>query len=218
MICSNKRKLTLCGWLKNNNGLEYCSSLKLQKFLLWYELFSDVDGEQADFDRLCGYKHGPVFSTVFGDYTHERSNFDCAAQLSYEANKEMVNKDRAKRSSFIVSILTEDELSELSHKLNFWKAKYPLIRYGIRNVELDESDFNDDDKDIVRTFESMYPMSLIENSAIVSIGEKYFLLEKEDRAKLSDQNIATLVMLSGRGDLVNPVYVSLDEEGRLVID
>mgnify|MGYP006928559986 FL=1 len=44
------------------------------------------------------------------------------------------------------------------------------------------------------------------------------MLEKEDRAKLSDQNIATLVMLSGRDDLVNPVYVSLDEKGRLVVD
>ena len=52
MINSTKRKLALSGWLKNNNGKEYDTPLKLQKFLLFYELFSDIDGDEADFSDL----------------------------------------------------------------------------------------------------------------------------------------------------------------------
>lgn len=218
MIYSNKRKLTLCGWLENNNKSEYCSPLKLQKFLLLYELFSKVDGEPADFNRLCGYKHGPVFSTVFGDYTHDRSEFDCAAQSNYSSNKSIINEDRAKRSAFIVESLSEDELSEISHKLNLWRSKYPEIRHGIRQVDLDEDDFNDDDMVIIKTLESMYPMSLVENSVIISVNTKNFVFDKNAVHRLSEQNVDTLGILSTYEDLMNPVYVSIDEEGRLIVD
>lgn len=218
MIYSNKRKLTLCGWLESNNKAEYCSPLKLQKFLLLYELFSKVDGEPADFNRLCGYKHGPVFSTVFGDYTHDRTEFDCAVQSNYSSNKSIINEDRAKRSAFIVESLSEDELSELSHKLNLWRSKYSEIRHGIRQVDLDEDDFNDDDMVIIKTLESMYPMSLVENSVIISVNAKNFVFDKDAVRRLSIQNIDTLGILSTYEDLMNPVYVSIDEEGRLIVD
>ena len=80
MINSNTRKLTLSGWLRKNNPREYDSPLKLQKFLLFYELLSKTAGEQADFDHLRGYKRGPVFSNVWGDYTKERISFNEAVE------------------------------------------------------------------------------------------------------------------------------------------
>ena len=69
MIYSNERKLYLSGWLKNNDNTSYETPLKLQKFLLFYEAFTKVSGETPDFSHLRGYKKGPVFSNVWGDYT-----------------------------------------------------------------------------------------------------------------------------------------------------
>ena len=80
MVNSNARKLCLSGWLMNNGFHEYNSPLKLQKFLLFYESFTKIEGEKADFSSLKGYKCGPVFSNVWEDYTKERASFDDAAK------------------------------------------------------------------------------------------------------------------------------------------
>lgn len=49
MVNSNERKLNLSGWLLGKNIAAYNSLLKLQKFLLFYELMSKVNGEKTDF-------------------------------------------------------------------------------------------------------------------------------------------------------------------------
>ena len=97
MINSNERKLTLSGWLRSHNPREYDSPLKLQKFLLFYELFTKIAGEQADFDHLKGYKRGPVFSNVWGDYTKERISFNNAITEAYDKNQGNVENNRAKK-------------------------------------------------------------------------------------------------------------------------
>lgn len=123
MVNSNARKLALSGWLKEHGKRAYDSPLKLQKYLLLYEALSKVDGEQADFSNLRGYKRGPVFSRVFGDYTYERKAFDTEADKAYRSNSIQIDEERAALSSFIVGVLSEKELSDLTHKMNLWSAK-----------------------------------------------------------------------------------------------
>lgn len=218
MIYSDNRKLLLSGWLKQNGYTEYCSPLKLQKFLLLYEAFTKVDGETADFSHLKGYKRGPVFSNVWGDYTHERSLFDSAVQDAYASQNTNINEERAKRSCFIVSILSENELSSLTHALNIWKSKETRIMQGEYQVALDENDFNDDDRKTVSLLEKMYPISLIDNSHIININNHNFIFSKDDAKKLTEQHFDTLGILSCNDSLTNPVYVELDEKGRLIVD
>lgn len=55
MIDSNERKLCLSGWLKENHHALYENPLKLQAFLLFYEAFAKVSGENSDFSHLRGY-------------------------------------------------------------------------------------------------------------------------------------------------------------------
>lgn len=218
MVYSNSRKLLLSGWLKENGNTEYNSPLKLQKFLLFYELFTKVKGDTADFSHLRGYKRGPVFSNVWGDYTHERLAFDDAVQKEYSVSHEQIDVERAKMSHFIVSILSENELSELTHKLNLWKSKESLIMQGNYQVDLSENDFSDDDAKLMKLLEQMYPVSLIDNSHIVEIDNHYFVFSKQDAGRLTEQHFDTLSALSDNEQLTNPVYVELDEEGRLIVD
>lgn len=218
MVYSNKRKLMLSGWLKQNGAAEYDSPLKLQKFLLFYESFAKVNDDVSDFDYLKGYKRGPVFSNVLGDYTHEREAFDDAADRAYSELRENVVKDYAEKSLFLVSILSEKDLSELTHKMNLWNAKKSRIMSGERHVSLDERDFDENDTDMIRLLDKMYPVSLIKNSQVIKIDNHYFLFDNEDINRLSDDDYDVLSDLSENEDLTNPVYVSLDEEGRLIID
>lgn len=218
MIYSNARKLALSGWLRENGRAEYNSALKLQKFLLFYEAFTKVDGESADFDHLKGYQRGPVFSTVWGDYTHERYAFDEAAEKAYASHADMVTLSRAEKCKFLVSILSEKELSELTHRMNLWSSKESRIMRGEYQVELCESDFNDHDFHFIQLLDQMYPLSVIEQSTIIEIDNHYFLFNKRDASKLTEQHFDVLSAVAEQEELINPVYVDLDEEGRLVID
>ncbi len=201
-----------------NGRSEYNSPLKLQKFLLFYEAFTKLNGDTADFSHLRGYKRGPVFSNVWGDYTHERLLFDAAAQKEYSASREQINIERAKKSKFIVSILSEKELSELTHKMNIWKSQQSRIMQGEHQVDLYEKDFNNDDMHLMQLLDQMYPVSLIDDSYIVEIDNHYFIFSKQDAEMLTEHHFDTLSALSDNEPLLNPVFVEIDEEGILIVD
>lgn len=218
MIHSNDRKRCLSGWLRQNSKTEYDTPLKLQKFLLLYECFSKVAGESPDFEHLRGYKRGPVFSQVWGDYTKEREAFDRAADESYNSGNTHINEVRARKCAFVVATLSEYELSELTHSMNLWKSKENRILRDEYQVNLDENDFNENDAKIISCLDEMYPIDLIENSSVIEIDNQYYVFSKDDMPKLTEQHFDTLSILAEKGQLLNPVYVDIDERGRLVID
>lgn len=218
MIYSNERKLCLSGWLKQHHEREYNNPLKLQKYLLLYEAFSKVAGEDPDFTHLRGYKRGPVFSNVWGDYTKERASFDVAAELSYKNKKAFMDEARAQKSGFMTATLSERELSELTHKMNLWKSKEDRIMSGERQVPLSEKDFNAEDVRLITLLDLMYPITMVESSDVISINNVYFVFDKRNIPKLTEEHFDTLSVLTDEEELHNPVYVDIDEEGRLIID
>ncbi len=218
MIYSNNRKLQLSGWLQKNGITEYNSPLKLQKFLFLYEAFAKSEGENVDFSHLRGYERGPVFSNVWGDYTKDRIEFNIAAKREFERPQERINTDRAKRSHFIVMTLSERELSELTHKMNIWKCKEKRIKSGEYQVNLEENDFNESDRKMMALLSDMFPISMIDNSFVFECNSKYFVLNKDDMTRLTEQHYNTLATLSDNAELHNPVYVEIDDGGCLLID
>lgn len=218
MICSNSRKRCLSGWLRQNSRPEYDALPKLQNFLLLYECFSKVSGETPDFGHLKGCRAGPVFSQVWEDYTKEKASFDSAAAGSYRSNGIAVNEGRAKKCSFVVKILSESELSELTHSMNLWKSREDRIMGGEYQVDLDEGDFNADDVKIITALDKMYPIELIENSSVIAIGNQSFVIHKNDVPRLTGQHFGTLSSVAEKGRVPNPAYVEIDGSGRLAID
>jgi uncharacterized phage-associated protein len=220
MIISNNRKQYLSGWLKNNYYSAYETPIKLQKFLFFYESFSKVRDQIVDFSYLKGYKKGPVFSQVWGDYTKERDEFDQCIDMAYLNNpsKQEINEEIAEKCAFLVQTLSQKELSELSHKMHIWKSKEPRIMNGELQVPLLEEDFTKDDENLIQMLDLMYPISMIKESSILAINDHYFVLKKTDIPKLTEMHYDVLDTLTDTEELINPVYVEIDEEGRLVID
>ena len=219
MIYSNSRKLTLSAWLKIYREAEYNTPLKLQKFLFFYEAFTKVaEDESADFDHLRGYKNGPVFSNVWGDYTKERGAFERKANECYELYGKNIDTSRALQCSFIVATLSEQELSALTHEMNIWKKQERFIIQGCSQVPLYESDFNEADYQIIETLGRMYPVEMIESSEIVKVDNYYFVMSKVNFTKLTEEHLDILMALSSSEELHNPVFLSIDEEGGLMID
>lgn len=218
MLYSNNRKLKLSGWLQKNDASSYGSPLRLQKFLFLYEAFSKIDNDISDFSRLKGYKRGPVFSPVWGDYTKNREEFDRVAAETYGSDSKGVNEPRTRRARFIVSSLSENELSELTHKFHIWNSQASRIMGGEQQVELHEEDFNEADCMLAKTLEEIYPDEMVDHSTVLPVGEKYFIFSKDDAKKLTEQQVDTLSALAERKDLHNPVFVEMDEKGGLCVD
>lgn len=218
MLGSTVRQLSLSGWLQEKGKEEYNMALKLQKFLFFYESFSKVKSNDADFSHLRGYKRGPVFSNVWGDYTHERTLFDSEANKAYNAPSISIDEEQAIKCHFLVKILSEKELSQLTHKMNIWRISEDRIMRGEHHVTLFENDFDSNDVELIKLLDEMYPIELIRNSHVVNIDNHHFIFSKNDISKLTEQHYDTLSFLSDNNELQNPIYVEIDKEGRLIVD
>lgn len=218
MIQSNNRKLVLSGWLMQNGQEEYNSMLKLQTFLFLYEMYSKLCGEAYDLKYLKGSRYGFVFSNVLNDYIYERVIFDNATEKAYINSPEKIDENRTLRIKFLVEVLSKKELSELIHKFNIWSAKKEQILCGKQQIEIQESDFSEHDWNMLKTLEQMYSLEFIKNSYIVKVVSHSFIFNKNDVEKITVQHYDTLSILANSNELINPVFVEIDNEGRLLID
>lgn len=218
MLTSNERKMALSGWLKDNYKEGFFSSLKLQKFLFFYETLSKVDGDEADFSYLKGYENGPVFSDVYGDYYYRKETFFLEAERRYYDKPDLVDEERAKFSRFLVNILTEEELSDLTHEFNIWKSKESEIRSGKRHVQLREVDLNQNDTELLEALRDMYSSEFIDSVYVIEISGKSFIINKSDLPYISEEQQNALLTLSNDESLDNPVYINFSEDGVILID
>lgn len=64
----------------------------------------------------------------------------------------------------------------------------------------------------------IYQSALEKDYIVKVIGDKHFVLKRQDATKLTARQTQTLEILSQSEDLVNPVYVTLGEKGVLLLD
>lgn len=215
---SSIRKRVLSGWLKKYHEKEFFSPLKLQKFLFFYESLSKIENDEVEFNKLKGYINGPVFSDVYGDYLHERDDFINEVENDFNENNELINSERAKFAGFFVSILNEDDLSKFTHELNIWKAKEDDIKNGVKDVFLHEKDFNEKDAELLTSMKNMYPIGYIDSVKVIEISGRSFILNKEDMLKLTEESESVFISLANESSLQNPVYISISDDGVVLVD
>ncbi|AKL96202.1 hypothetical protein CACET_c27570 [Clostridium aceticum] len=142
--------------------------------------------------------------------------YECMSKVGgyeYELNEEL-----AKRINFIISSLTENELSDITHLFNIWKSKEQEIVDGKKHVDLHEYDFNECDEELIKDILSIYPMKLVDYYKIIDKNPKYFLIHVNDYDKLSEELHGVIDVLATKDDLINPVYLTISETGGLLVD
>lgn len=108
--------------------------------------------------------------------------------------------------------MSEAELSTLIKKLNIWKTKEK------RFVSLSVTDLDSADEKILRALERTVPAENITNFKIINVVNYYFVLQKREFLKLTENHFRILSTLAKQEELHNPVYVRLDENGALFFD
>lgn len=214
MISSNHRQ-QLSAWFLEKNNSQFFSQLKLQKFLFLYEMFSKIEKGTADFSSLKAYKNGPVYSDVYGDFTYRQESFIAVLQNLDVRND--VEEYLADYANFIVSILNEDELSDLTHELNMWKVHRSNIHRGILHIPMYETDIDFSDHSFVTELFHMYQDINLNEVEVLTINQTNFVLEKNLNQQLTEEQRLALFTIADQ-ELNNPVFVSLGEDGVLEID
>lgn len=215
-LLSNGHRTDLCGWLLKKDFEQFDKHLKLQKFLFFYESFRKLDTNEGDFSSLKAYKNGPVYSDVYGDYTHRKSIL--VNELKSNNNHDSVDEDLAERTYLLISLLNQTELSELTHELNVWNIHQEKIERNVKHIEIQETDFTKKDFDLLENLKGMFDISKFQNSTIYSSEDVNYVFEKGVFAQLSKVQIETLDEIANTETLYNPVFVTLDEEGVMEID
>ena len=219
MMFSDDRKYTLSGWLQVHERKVYDRPYQLQIFLLLYEFISKIENDEWDLRYLFGLERGPVYGTVWVDYNKICDRFHIMSKSIYKDKVINVNDDRAKRCAFMVQTRTEEEWSSFTKRLNLWKAKESeIFKHERKMAELDWDDFNDADINLITMLANLYPSELIENSKIIAVKEKKFVVSKVDYNKIIQNHMARLEKLAKKPKLHNPVFVKLDDEGKLVVE
>lgn len=215
-MISNIHRQKLAAWFLNKNNSQFYSQLKLQKFLFFYETFSKSEYGTSDFTSLKAYKNGPVYSDVYGDFTYRQQDFvKVLSELG--TNTDGIDENIAEYVHFIVSILNEEELSDLTHELNMWKVHKENIEQGVLHLSMSESDFNYNDSLFIKELMSMYSDLNISELEIYTVNTTNFVIEKSLKERLTKEQESVLFTIADHG-LNNPVFVTVSEDGVLEID
>jgi len=164
---------------------------------------------------LKAYKNGPVFSDVYGFQRYEKDFLESTVNANNDTSYN-VDKENVEKALFLTSTMTDTELSDLTHQLDMWKSKKKLIDDGKKQIPIELSDISSEDKEKLK---KIYKTALlIDNFKIIKIANKIFLIKKEELNDLTDEHYEVLDLLSQENDLINPVYLSIDGEGVLLVD
>lgn len=144
--------------------------------------------------------------------------FDNEATKQYTENgSEIIDLTLADKIGFFIKTCTEDELSGITHSMNIWRSKRDRILSGEYQVDLEDKDFTSDDAEIINNIVSAYSKEFIQNVKVLPIKIKFFCFLK-NAAVLTPVQMDTLQELANESSLENPVYVNIDESGRLLVD
>ena len=89
---------------------------------------------------------------------------------------------------------------------------------GEYQVSLDEADFSSEDAKMISLLDAMYPIGTINSSVVLPIDQYNFVFSKQDISRLKESDMDVLSSLTETEELHNPIYVEIDDDGRLVID
>ena len=121
-------------------------------------------------------------------------------------------------SGFLVKILNEKELSSLTHELNIWKKKEKDIQSGGTYISLSEQDLDEEDQEFLLSLKSMYSTEYIESVKVMVFNGKSFIFDKADLHKLTYEQERLLINLADDDSIGNPLYVSVSEDGMVLVD
>ncbi len=161
-------------WLEENkNPSDNISGIKQQKFLLFYNLFLKVNKKGGNFNGLCAWKGGPVYTQVHAAVKHHYTIKEIISSIKTQTN---IDTTLAIIAKFIVEILSDEEVSEITHEFDFWKT----VPNNYQNNEIKEEYISLEDEVRIKKILNTYDIDFIINHRVYKTKNATFLIHKND--------------------------------------
>lgn len=130
-----------------------------------------------------------------------------------------INILKSEKTACIIKSMTNNDFFELIQRFNMWRTEEKQISAEEMYVELSDKDIFDDDNDkmIIDLLNKMYTEDLFRDNEIFSINNNFFIIPRNQISKLTEEHLDTLLLYQ-KEYLCNPVYITIDEEGRFMIN
>ncbi|MFT8728620.1 MAG: hypothetical protein ABF755_00975 [Oenococcus oeni] len=222
---STDEKVNIMKWFDDHHmtiANDHENHVKLQKGLVFYELFSCLNSKKHDLSRMELYQEGPVFTQVYGD-VHYRIN-DLKDRINnFSLKKEEINNVEAEKSLVLSSIYSADELSTMSHQFDFYRNNYHEHKSdGDDSVTFEEGMVTKDDNVRLHNLFDMVDEKLLFENSVWSSNGMYFVIDKNTKVQPNEfEKLENIALKNSQYDdsspyfLSNPIYVSRDQDGVL---
>lgn len=188
------------------------AGLKKQKILFFYNVFSKVNSKDYTFDNLKAFKDGPVYNDIY-HYITSTNKFaeDIAIPSSLELS---FNNDEFEVAKTLVSSLTSDQLSQITHNFNCWAKKFVIPTYGdFESNSILPGDFDQTDEQLAKSLFEYF--SKIQNEYKLYKSKYNILAIKKDQYEDILANYKTII--DSINEKTNPVRIEV-EDGGIVVD
>ena len=187
-------------WLKKEADKEEMSATQCQIFFFYYQLFELLFARESDLRDLCLGRQGFYFSQLEKDLLSGVSHLEGKGTL--KTNQEV----SARKALFLALTTSQSDWQELAPVFDFYQT--------VGRLETPSLLSSQDRQHLMWIYQS----ALEKDYSVKVIGDKHFVLKRQDATKLTGRQTQTLEILSQSEDLVNPVYVTLGEKGVLLLD
>ncbi|MFV0288300.1 MAG: hypothetical protein ACK5HR_02435 [Mycoplasmatales bacterium] len=161
-------------WLENNKEkTEKISGIKQQKFLLFYNLFLKAKFQKANFIGLCAWNNGPVYTQFHAAVKHYYTIEEIISSIKTPTT---LDESLAKIAKFVIELLTDEEVSELTHKFDFWQ----IIDNNYENNEINLEKLSKNDERQIKKILQAYNIEFINQHKVYKTGKATFLINKNE--------------------------------------
>ncbi len=160
-------------WLEEHKNIkdEKISGIKQQKFLLFYNLFLETSEGKGNFEGLCAWQNGPVYTQVHAAVKHHYTIGEIIKSIKKPV---VIDEVLANISKFIVELLSDEEVSEVTHKFDFWKK---VVNEDATNISI--NDITKEDINKIKKIMNTYDLEFILNHKIYKAKKCVFFIESD---------------------------------------
>lgn len=171
--------LTEMQWLYNNSeDINEISGLKQQKFLLFYNLFLLAKKKEANFTSLKAWTNGPVYTQV---HSAIKYHYTYKELFQYIEEDYSIDDVLAHITKFIVELLSDEEISNLTHDFDFWKNAI-----GKEDSKIEIKDISINDLKKINNIINNCDLEFIMNHKVISSPQAKIIVKKEDYQFIKD--------------------------------
>lgn len=185
-------------WLHSHQ--EETSGIKQQKFLLFYNLFAFTHKKSYNFNSLKAWTNGPVYTQVHSAVKHHYTYQELFQHCQEGDN---VNEEIAHVTKFIIELLTDEEISEVTHQFDFWKN---VIEREENTIDVKDIS-TDDIKKIDKIFKQ-YTLEFIVSHKIIVTDKAKIIVHIDDYEFIKNKMYNKLSEIESK----KPVKIELDTD------